>query len=402
MTDPTRIYDDQHNNAPAVPQGWVKASDRMPLDGYSDGLREIADELDAVQKDLAGIELQADGNANFYWLMRDGKWIAKIQMNGEMLVDKQVALLEAMLSAGTQIAHCPKCFTCFEVGSGSTEQNPWRDAVIEQLESWHICVPAIHDNSPRLAIKALVNIETKAALDPAVSSEAAALVAGQHNNAPAVPQDNDPEWTLAAKVREALDREACPGYYMDVAVEAVVHNYIYATSAQPAQRAPYTTIDLGHGKFEVGAGKNGGLPCIAFGRNGTGKVGEPITTGPRQMSVEETFAVITFANVTGLDVLQEKMDQVREEFFPGTTPQFSATPAPAPAQEVGLTDGEPAHGAGLLEQRRELDAIEFFESTNRDSYEFKKSVRGIYANPAVARDWKWFQLGMKHATEDES
>ena len=73
-----------------------------------------------------------------------------------------------------------------------------------------------------------------------------------------------------------------------------------------------------------------------------------------------------------------------------------------PAQEVGLTDGEPAHGAGLLEQRRELDAIEFFESTNRDSCEFKKSVRGIYANPAVARDWKWFQLGMKHATEDES
>lgn len=50
------------------------------------------------------------------------------------------------------------------------------------------------------------------------------------------------------------------------------------------------------------------------------------------MSVEETFAVITFANVAGLDVLQEKMDQVREEFFPGTTPQFAATPAPAPAQ----------------------------------------------------------------------
>ena len=195
-TDEGAIALYEHPAAPAVPQGWVKASDRMPLDGYSDGLREIADELDAVQKDLAGIELQADGNANFYWLMRDGKWIAKIQMNGEMLVDKQVALLEAMLSAGTQIAHCPKCFTCFEVGSGSTEQNPWRDAVIEQLESWHICVPAIHDNSPRLAIKALVNIETKAALDPAVSSEAAALVAGQHNNAPAVPQGEPVAWMV--------------------------------------------------------------------------------------------------------------------------------------------------------------------------------------------------------------
>ena len=50
---------------------------------------------------------------------------------------------------------------------------------------------------------------------------------------PAVPQGNDPAWTLAAKVREALDRKACPGYYMDVAVEAVVHNYAPAAPSQP-------------------------------------------------------------------------------------------------------------------------------------------------------------------------
>ena len=70
--------------------------------------------------------------------------------------------------------------------------NPWRDAVIEQLESWHIYVPAIHDNSPRLAIKALVNMECKAALDPAVSSEAAALAA-QGVQAPAPAQLTDEE-----------------------------------------------------------------------------------------------------------------------------------------------------------------------------------------------------------------
>lgn len=51
----------------------------------------------------------------------------------------------------------------------------WRDAVLEQLESWHIYVPSIHDNSPRLALKALVRIETQTALDPSVSSQAAAL-----------------------------------------------------------------------------------------------------------------------------------------------------------------------------------------------------------------------------------
>jgi len=69
--------------------------------------------------------------------------------------------------------------------SAKAVPNPWRDAVIEQLESWHIYVPAIHENSPRLAIKALVNIETQAALDPKVSSQAAALAAG------AVPDERD-------------------------------------------------------------------------------------------------------------------------------------------------------------------------------------------------------------------
>ena len=52
-------------------------------------------------------------------------------------------------------------------------------------------------------------------------------------SAPDAPQGNNPAWTLASKVREALRRKACPGYYTDVAVEAVVHNYIYA--AAPSQ-----------------------------------------------------------------------------------------------------------------------------------------------------------------------
>lgn len=70
--------------------------------------------------------------------------------------------------------------------SAQAVPNPWRDAVIEQLECWHIYVPAIHDNSPRLAIKALVNIETQAALDPKVSSQAAALaVPDERDNADA-------------------------------------------------------------------------------------------------------------------------------------------------------------------------------------------------------------------------
>lgn len=34
-----------------------------------------------------------------------------------------------------------------------------------------------------------------------------------------------------------------------------------------------------------------------------------------------------------------------------------------------------------------------FERQARDSFDFKRSRRGTYINPAVARDWKWFLLG---------
>ena len=34
-----------------------------------------------------------------------------------------------------------------------------------------------------------------------------------------------------------------------------------------------------------------------------------------------------------------------------------------------------------------------FEKLASDSYGFKRSRKGNYMNPAVARDWKWFQLG---------
>jgi|GEM_PF-2619660 len=34
-----------------------------------------------------------------------------------------------------------------------------------------------------------------------------------------------------------------------------------------------------------------------------------------------------------------------------------------------------------------------FESLNRDSFNFRRSRKGTYVNPAIARDWKWFLLG---------
>lgn len=87
-----------------------------------------------------------------------------------------------------------------------------------------------------------------------------------------------------------------------------------------ADAASYLTLAMGFGTYEVGAGTNAGVPCIAFGRNGSGVVGELVTAEPQQMSVEETIAIITFANVEGLDVLQEKMDEVRALHFSPQVP----------------------------------------------------------------------------------
>lgn len=49
--------------------------------------------------ELTGIKLKTSGESNMYWLMRDGNWVAKIQMNGEMTVAQQEAMLNAMLAA---------------------------------------------------------------------------------------------------------------------------------------------------------------------------------------------------------------------------------------------------------------------------------------------------------------
>lgn len=102
-------------------------------------------------------------------------------------------------------------------------------------------------------------------------------------------------------------------------------NHVLASRAVAKSSQPYTVIDMGYGKWEVGAGTNAGVPCIAFGKHGTGRVGELVTLEPRQMSAEETHAVITFANADGLAVLQEKVDEVRQIFF---------CPSPAAGCEV--------------------------------------------------------------------
>lgn len=44
---------------------------------------------------------------------------------------------------------------------------------------------------------------------------------------------------------------------------------------------------------------------------------------------------------------------------------------------------------------------QLFEKQANDSFNFRRSRKGNYVNPAVARDWKWFQLGAQAATHFE-
>lgn len=71
-------------------------------------------------------------------------------------------------------------------------------------------------------------------------------------------------------------------------------------------------------------------------------------------------------------------------------------------QPAAGADVVPEHVALLNEKVQELEARDAFEAQNKCSHGFKRSARGTYVNPPVARDWKWFQLGIQHANKDVS
>jgi len=71
-------------------------------------------------------------------------------------------------------------------------------------------------------------------------------------------------------------------------------------------------------------------------------------------------------------------------------------------QPAAGADVVPEHVALLNEKVRELEARDAFEAQNKCSLGFKRSARGTYVNPPVARDWKWFRLGVQHANKDAS
>lgn len=101
-----------------------------------------------------------------------------------------------------------------------------------------------------------------------------------------------------------------------------------ATSPAPSvkKEAAYDhlVIALGKGLIEVGQGHEGSerLPAILFGRNGAGAVGIE-TEGDRIMKPGECIAAITFGNVESLDVVAEKIAELRARIWPDAAPSAS-------------------------------------------------------------------------------
>lgn len=92
--------------------------------------------------------------------------------------------------------------------------------------------------------------------------------------------------------------------------------------------APFTVINLGTGKVVMGdAVHDGRLPALWFGKDGKGMGHEE--KFEREAKEGETLAVVTFANVEGLDVLLEVVHRIRRETFPDA-PAFQPTAAARP------------------------------------------------------------------------
>lgn len=96
----------------------------------------------------------------------------------------------------------------------------------------------------------------------------------------------------------------------------VAHILAQAPVAEKPADEPLT-IALGQGLIEIGQGHHGNdrAPALLFGRNGAGKVGVE-TQGDRVMEPGECIAAVTFENYQSLDVVVEKLGELRARIWP--------------------------------------------------------------------------------------
>lgn len=71
-------------------------------------------------------------------------------------------------------------------------------------------------------------------------------------------------------------------------------------------------IELGYGKIEVAEGYQDDKLALIFGKNGSGILGEDLIPN-RVMEEGEAIAVVTFANVECLEIVQDKISILRNK-----------------------------------------------------------------------------------------
>jgi hypothetical protein len=134
-------------------------------------------------------------------------------------------------------------------------------------------------------------------------------------------------------------------------------------SGEAPMVSPFTVIDLGYGNVKIGDSiHNGELPALWFGKDGQGMGVEEVLNRPAYDG--ETLAVVTFANVEGLDVLIEVVQRIRRESFPNamapqSVPEGYAlvpiTPTPAMIEKGEYVNSEWLNDNAPIGQRRYRD-----------------------------------------------
>lgn len=176
--------------------------------------------------------------------------------------------------------------------------------------------------------------------------------------------------------------------------------------AAPAQAEPrdvpltpgnWPLIALGYGQVEVAEGHHDGVAALIFGRNGTGKIGEP-TQPERAHLPGETLAVVTFANLESLDVVARKLATIRAKCAPSPAAQAEPrewTPpreivkhvqpyryeaAPSPAAQVEPLDPDESYERSILPESYRAARDEGSDYTE-DEHE-----RGVWTPSPAAED----------------
>lgn len=102
----------------------------------------------------------------------------------------------------------------------------------------------------------------------------------------------------------------------DEYIRNVTPLFAHPVAQQDAPSDP-VHLEFGYGNIEVGQGFYGArrVPAILFGRHGAGEVGIE-TKGDRFMAPGECIAALTFCNRASLNVVIEKMAELRARIWP--------------------------------------------------------------------------------------